>query len=116
MEARVAWPPTGKFALADCLAADDLDDTLVCIGGDGDAKTVATYSASNGEDLCLLGHRKPVRNDPATPQPRRMCMDASHPPHLAPLHSTPVTMVQGHSDRPPSRLPSARPTRSARWL
>ena len=58
--ARVAWPPLGQFELADCLAADDLDDMIVCMGSDGDATTVATYSASKGDDLCLVGHRDAV--------------------------------------------------------
>ena len=56
LEARVAWPPAGDFALSDCVAADDLDDLLVCMGSDGEQRNVATYSAGRGDDLNLEGH------------------------------------------------------------
>ena len=59
-ETRVAWPPTGDFGYADCLAMDGGDGTVLCMGSDGDATTVATYTAAAGPDLCLIGHTAAV--------------------------------------------------------
>ena len=60
MDCSVAWPPEGLFMYADCLVADARDDTLMCMGSDGDATSVSTYSSTLGPDLCMLGHEEAV--------------------------------------------------------
>ena len=141
MHVRVAWPPTGDFSHADCLAADPDSNRglVVAMGGDGEPASVCTFMCGRWTvDWALQGHEDAVCSvalnadliasgsldhtvgPPSHTSPTRH----AHPAHSACIarsarsahsaSSSPHTPVaHAHADRQPHRSHSAPTARLA---